>query len=135
MSTEDFQYYNKYNLKKFLRIHSDYKVEPITDTKERAIRRSFDAMIYFFFKLQYLYNIGILKKNELYYFNYEFNLMKNTDIRNYIKGYGLQLDENFVDDISNMKYEDRQQRRILTKIKNKFSGKNTLKHEGVNFQK
>jgi hypothetical protein len=132
MSTEDFQYYNKYNLKNFLRVHWDPKVERITDTRERAIRRSFDVMIYFFFKLQYLYSIGILKENELYYFRFYFNLLinhTNDSVIKYINDYGLQLDMEFVNlvlDINNKNFK--KHRTLLTKIKNyRITGKNVSK--------
>jgi hypothetical protein len=81
MSTKDFQYYNKCNLNNFLRNHLDKNVEEITDPRERAIRKSFDAMIYFGFKLQYLYNIGILKKKELYYFQYDFDKLEHRNVK------------------------------------------------------
>jgi len=106
MSQDDFEYYKRSNLRKFLRYHRDPKAEPVTDFKERAVRRSFDSMIYFFFKLQYLHRIGLLDKKELYYFKYYMNLAfqeNDTGLWEYIDRYRLQLDRNFVKEVTNLK--------------------------------
>lgn len=103
MSHDDFEFYKRSNLRKFLRYHEDPEAEPVTDIKERAVRRSFDSMAYFFFKLQYLHRIGLLDKKELYYFKYYMKLaFDDTGLWEYIDRYGLQLDRNFVDEVRNL---------------------------------
>jgi hypothetical protein len=106
MSIDDLEFYNRSNLKKFLRYHEDPGVEPVTNIKERAIRRSFDSIVYFFFKLQYLHKIGLLKEKELYYFKYYMRLpFQEGDIGiwNYIDKYKLQLDREFVNEVTSIK--------------------------------
>jgi hypothetical protein len=106
MSQDDFEFYNKSNLKEFLRDHRDPEAEPVTSIKERTVRRSFDSMIYFFFKLEYLYRIGLLKKKELYYFKYYMNLAfheNDTGLWDYVDHYKLPLDRNFVDQVTSLK--------------------------------
>lgn len=55
MSQDDFEFYKTSNLRKHLRYHKNAKAEPVTDIRERAVRRRFDSMIYFFLS----YNICI----------------------------------------------------------------------------
>src|SRR4029079_18374159 len=105
ISQDNLKFYNRSNLQKFLRYHMDLDAEPVTDMKERAVRRSFDSMIYFFFKLQYLHRIGLLDKKELYYFKYYMKLAfqdHDNGLWNYIEKYGLQLDRNFVNEVRNL---------------------------------
>lgn len=106
-SQDDFEFYKTLNLRKHLRYHKSPKADPATDIRERAVRRSFDSMIYFFFKLQYLHRIRLLDKKELYYFRYYMNLAfqdkdtdKDTEIWEYNERHGLQLDRNFVDEVT-----------------------------------
>jgi len=106
MSKNDFEFYSKSNLKQFLRYHEDPEAWPVTSIKERTVRRSFDSMIYFFFKLEYLYRIGLLKKKELYYFKYYMYLAfhkYDTGLWEYVDKYNLPLDQNFVDEVSFLK--------------------------------
>lgn len=106
ISQDDFEYYKRSNLRKFLRYHRDPMAEPVTNIKERTVRRSFDSMIYFFFKLQYLHRIGLLDKKELYYFKYYMNLAfqeNDTGLWEYIDRYHLQLDRNFVNEVTSLK--------------------------------
>jgi hypothetical protein len=60
-------YYNKKNLLLILR---DHDVIPIYDDGESAIRGSFDTLLDFFVKLEYLLSIKIIKKGEIEYFKY-----------------------------------------------------------------
>lgn len=59
-------YYHKQSLQLILRSHD----KPITDPGEDAIRRSFDSLLDFFCKLEYLLGIKLIKHEELYYFKY-----------------------------------------------------------------
>jgi hypothetical protein len=102
ISKADLAFYNRSNLKKFLRYHRAEGAEPVTSLEEKAVRRSFDSMIFFFFKLQYLYRTGLLKDKELYYFKFYMTAaFKDKDygdygLWNYIKNYQLPLEQNFV---------------------------------------
>ena len=49
----------------------------ITDAKEQEIRDSFSALLDFFGKLGYLMNRGLVKREELQYFEYYINKAKN----------------------------------------------------------
>ncbi len=58
-----------------------------------------------FFKLQYLYQIGLLKEKELYYFKYYMDLVfKDEDygLWDYIDKYQLRLQHDFVDKVTNL---------------------------------
>lgn len=80
----------------------------MTSVGERAVRTSFDSMFNFFFKLQYLYRIGLLKEEELYYFKYHLNLAFKDEqygddwIWDYIKQYQLPLEQGFIEEIINL---------------------------------
>lgn len=63
-------YYHVSNLERILRNH---KMRSITDYGEAAIRESFDALLDSFAKLEYLSNIGLIKKQEICYFRYYIN--------------------------------------------------------------
>ncbi len=121
MSDDDFKYYDRTKLPQFLRIHRDKhgnvyeKVEKITSLKERAVRRSFDSMVYFFFKLQYLYGLGLLSKKDLFYFLLYMILAfpkdKDNDVTGLWKyiddndGYGLELRTDFIEMVKTLKRE------------------------------
>jgi hypothetical protein len=60
-------YYHKSNLLVILR---DHNAIPINDDGEIAIRASFDALLDFFVKLEYLLSIKVIKKGEIEYFKY-----------------------------------------------------------------
>ena len=63
-------YYHISELETILRNHT---TRSITDHGEAAIRESFDALLDFFAKLEYLFNIGLIKKQEISYFRYYIN--------------------------------------------------------------
>jgi hypothetical protein len=86
VSKTELDFYNRSNLNNFLRYHKDRESEPVISLKEREVRKSFDSMIYFYFKLQYLYRIGLLKDKELYYFKYYMRLAFKDE---QYKDYGL----------------------------------------------
>jgi hypothetical protein len=82
-------YYHKESLLLMLRSHSD---KPITDPGEDAIRRSFDSLLDFFCKLEYLLRIKLIKPEELYYFKY--HITKAADepsVIKYMKKYEFPL--------------------------------------------
>lgn len=65
-------YYSKYDLAIILRADPN----GIDDLGEVAIRRSFDALLDFFCKLDYLLNINLVKVEEIEYFSYYVKLAK-----------------------------------------------------------
>jgi hypothetical protein len=73
-------YYHKDNLQIILRSPD---VRPITDPGEDEIRRSFDSLLDFFCKLEYLLGIKLIKHEELYYFRY--HIRKAADQPSVIK--------------------------------------------------
>jgi hypothetical protein len=82
-------WYHGGNLNIILRNHAD---KPIDDPGEIQIRESFDALLDFFGKLEYLVQIGLMTKSELSYF--EYFLMKsaeNKDVRKYTQIYKFPL--------------------------------------------
>lgn len=97
----DTNYYNRKNLAEFLRFHLDKSAKQIVDPRERAVRASFDTLIAFYYRLQYLHKIGLIKDMELAYFQYYAKeAFEDTDssipIWNYIEKYNLPLDKNFI---------------------------------------
>ena len=106
LSKDELEFYNKSNLKKFLRYHRDLGVEPVISVEERTVRRSFDSLINFFFKLQYLYRTGLLREKELYYFRYYMTLAFDDEddlgTWNYIEKYKLPLERKFVEHVTNL---------------------------------
>lgn len=116
MSDDDFKYYARTNLPVFLRVHRDkhgkvYEDVPkIISLKERAVRRSFDSLVYFFFKLQYLNRIGLLPEEELFYFKFYMKLAfpydKDNDVTGlwkYVNEYDLELNPDFVKMVKELK--------------------------------
>ena len=104
----DTNYYNRKNLTGFLRNHLEESAKPIVDTRERAVRASFDTLIAFYYRLQYLHQIGLIKDMELDYFKYyaheAFEIKENKEpIWNYIDKYGLPLDRRFIQRIIELK--------------------------------
>jgi hypothetical protein len=82
--------------------------KPIVDPRERAVRASFDNLIAFYYRLQYLHQIGLIKDMELDYFKYyaheAFEIKENKEpIWNYIDKYGLPLDRRFIQRIIELK--------------------------------
>jgi len=68
-------YYNKYDLAIILRMNS----EGINDLGEVAIRHSFDALLDFFCKLEYLLNINLVNAEEIEYFKYYVDIAAGED--------------------------------------------------------
>jgi hypothetical protein len=82
-------YYNIENLEIILRYH---KPKGIIDPGEVAIRRSFDALLDFFCKLEYLRKIKLIKAEEIEYFNYY--IKKAADepsVISYVRNYNFPL--------------------------------------------
>jgi len=64
----------------------------VTDKRELFVRESFDAIIDFYAKLEYLKRIGLLKEEELDHFKYYYDKLAKSDaVRNSVKSYGLPL--------------------------------------------
>ena len=84
-------YYCNANFNLILR---DHKNSSIDDPGEMAIRESFDSLLEFFGKLGYLLKVGIIKKDEILYFQYTLNQLKNDPyVKLYTKTYNFQLYE------------------------------------------
>lgn len=82
-------YYKKSNLSIILRNH---KPDGIDDLGEVAIRYSFDALLDFFCKLEYLLKIKLVKPEEVDYFTYYTKIAANEEpIRSYINYYDFPL--------------------------------------------
>jgi hypothetical protein len=88
------RYYNKSKLENILRADNpniEYSSE--FDDGEEAIRDSFDSLLAFFAKLEYLLKIHLIKKQEIFYFRYYINkAAENPAIRGYVDRYQFQLD-------------------------------------------
>lgn len=93
--------YHRTTLDQILRNHI---ISPILDEGENVIRQSFDALLDFFGKLGYLLFIGLIKKDELLYFQYYLKEMvspyhdshdpahpKENPVISYSKTYGFVL--------------------------------------------
>jgi hypothetical protein len=78
------------NLDYILRYHE--KEGDVTDYREIIVRASFDALIKFCAKLEYLKDIGLLNEDELVYFEYYYDkLLLQQSVCNYIDKYRLSL--------------------------------------------
>lgn len=85
----DYQVYH-IDEKEIFRHHDD--TNPINDMGEIEIRKSFDAIFDFFGKLGYLLNIGLLKKEELEYFQYYIKKAKDSEsVGYYLSNYDFDL--------------------------------------------
>ena len=92
-----FEYYlnsnEKLDLKHVLRDHSQ---EVVTEEKERAIIQSFDELLDYFSKIQYMYEAGIITDRELNYFRYlVLRIKDNEAIMEYLKRYNFTLPDDF----------------------------------------
>jgi hypothetical protein len=84
------KYYSTNNLDTILRDHRNG--QDVIDYREIIIRASFDALIKFCAKLEYLKQIGLLKEKELPYFEYYYDkLLGQTAVCNYVINYNLSL--------------------------------------------
>jgi hypothetical protein len=83
------EYYYVSHLGQILRWHGR---ESIEDPGEEVIRESFDALLEFFGKLEYLLELGLIKKNELLYFDYFLRkTLDNEAVRKYARDYPVPL--------------------------------------------
>lgn len=93
-SNDDNYAYGQYNidrLKKVLAHHEKKGNEP-WDKGDGYVRRSFDALLDFFVRLEYLQSIGLLTKKEINYFRYYIDrAAENPAVVNYIKEYKFPL--------------------------------------------
>jgi len=84
--------YHVDNLSRALRYHKAEQAEDVTDQRELAVRQSFDAIIDFYAKLEYLKRIGLLKEEELDYFNYYYDKLASSKVvKDYVDKYKLPL--------------------------------------------
>lgn len=92
-SNDDNYAYGQYNvdrLKKVLAYHEKKGNEPWD--KGDGYVRSFDALLDFFVRLEYLQSIGLLTKKEINYFRYYIDrAAENPAVVNYIKEYKFPL--------------------------------------------
>lgn len=91
---KDPRYYGRGNLPHILRNH---KREPVTDCGELAIRESFDYLLGFFGKVWYLYNIKLIRGEELEFFKYYLDkAAKNPAVKAYVKIYPFPMYERLI---------------------------------------
>jgi hypothetical protein len=82
-------WYRQKNLSTMLR---DHKEISILDPGENQIRESFDALLDFFGKLEYLVEIGLMTRSELDYFEYFLRkAAENEDVIKYTQIYKFPL--------------------------------------------
>jgi hypothetical protein len=88
------RYYNKLKLKDILRAHNpNLEHSSEFEEGEEAIRDSFDSLLAFFGKLEYLLKIHLIKKQEIFYFQYFIDeAAKNPAVCEYVDRYHFQLD-------------------------------------------
>jgi hypothetical protein len=92
-------YYHKHHLDEILRFHrvpddDDKDRENLCsfDDGESEIRHSFDTLLAFLSKLEYLRKIQLIREEDLCYFRYYINkAAENKDVRAYVKDYDFQL--------------------------------------------
>jgi hypothetical protein len=83
------EYKNPMDLGNVLRNHED---RDVTASDEIAIRMSFDSLLDFFVKLEYLLSMNLIKKSELEYFNYYIRkTAENGAAVSYMKAYKFPL--------------------------------------------
>ena len=98
------EYYRKHHLDEILRFHKvpdddDKDRENLCsfDDGESEIRHSFDTLLAFFSKLEYLRKIQLIREEDLSYFRYYINTAAdNKDVRAYVKDYDFQLGDGLV---------------------------------------
>lgn len=84
------EYYHADKLSTILRDHR--KKGDVTNLREILVRASFDAIVKFYAKLEYLKDIHLLKEDEVEYFRYYYDkLQHNEAVKNYVGDYGLSL--------------------------------------------
>jgi len=90
-----YDYYRKSNLGSILRDHLE---APITDLGEMAIREAFDELLDFLGILGYYLSEGVITKQDLSYFNYYIDKLKDNEaIENYANTYGFEGYKQLID--------------------------------------
>jgi hypothetical protein len=83
------EYKNQMDLNDVLR---DHRSRDVTASDEIVIRMSFDSLLDFFVKLEYLLSMGLIKKTEIEYFNYYIEkTAENSAVVNYMRIYKFPL--------------------------------------------
>jgi hypothetical protein len=83
------EYKSQMDLNEILR---DHRSRDVTAPEEIAIRMSFDYLLDFFAKLEYLLSMGLIKKREIEYFNYYIRkTAENSAVVNYARIYEFPL--------------------------------------------
>lgn len=95
---EVFDYYSThYDQLDLNRILRDHYPQPITDPKEKAIRQSFDALLDYFCRIEYMYKTRIITEQKLNYFRYYILKIKdNKTVMEYLKRYKFPLSDDFI---------------------------------------
>jgi hypothetical protein len=90
-------HYDQLDLNHILR---DHYPQPIIDPKERAIRQSFDVLLDYFCRIEYMYKTQIITDKELDYFRYYILKIKdNTAVMKYVERYNFPLSEDFINKV------------------------------------
>jgi hypothetical protein len=83
------EYENPTDLRQVLRNHRD---RDVTAPEEIAIRMSFDSLLDFFVKLEYLLSLRLIKRSEIEYFEYYINkAVGNAAVVSYMNTYKFPL--------------------------------------------
>jgi hypothetical protein len=77
--------------------------QPVTDPKERAIRQSFDVLLDYFCRIEYMYKKNIIADEELNYFRYYIlKIKENKAVMEYLKRYNFPLSDNFINKVEEL---------------------------------
>lgn len=101
---EVFDYYSThYDQLDLNHILRDHYPQPITDPKEKAIRQSFDALLDYFCRIEYMYKTRIITEQELNYFRYYILKIKdNKAVMEYLKRYKFPLSDDFINKVEEL---------------------------------
>lgn len=104
LNKETFEYYSthydKFDLNHILR---DHYPQPVTDPKERSIRQSFDVLLDYFCRIEYMYKKDIIADQELNYFRYYILKIKdNKAVMKYLNRYNFPFSDAFINKVEEL---------------------------------
>jgi hypothetical protein len=121
-------YYHIFYLERIFRLIQPG--DPIKDVGEHKIRESFDALIDFFVRLEYLMRLDLITRDDITFFEYYIEKAANEPtILKYIDHYPHALEGNLNSKLYNNKFKEKQEKLRKTgiqKIISVFESKNTI---------